>query len=145
MPKLPTHQTPEAKLDAGAAHIDAALGRDQKRGAFEKPGTVVYAIVALTSTSYTGHAEGEDKPPHVKFRITECEVAASDDEAAALADAKRAMWRRRQMEGTFDEVGPGPQSAEPVLDAAFAGHPSEDQYREHQRAKEDRRRAEFVR
>ena len=145
MPKLPTHQTPEAKLDTAAGHIDVALNRDQKRGAFEKPGTVVYAIVALTSTSYTGHADGEDKPPHVKFRITECEVAASDEEAVTLAEAKRAMWRRRQMEGTLDEVGPGPHSVEDVLGEAFAGYPSEDEYREHQRAQEDRRRAEFVR
>lgn len=145
MPKLPAHQTPEAKLDSAAGHIDVALTRDQKRGAFEKPGTVVYAIVALTSTSYTGHADGEDKPPHVKFRVTECEVASSDEEAVTLADAKRAMWRRRQMEGTFDEVGPGPTKPDAVLDAGFAGYPTEDEYKAHQRAKEDRRRGEYVR
>jgi hypothetical protein len=145
MPKLPAHQTPEAKLDSAAGHIDVALTRDQKRGAFEKPGYVMYAIVALTSTSYTGHADGEDKAPHVKFRITECEVAASDEEAVTLADAKRAMWRRRQMEGTFDEVGPGPTKPDDVLAAGLAGHPTEDEYREHQRAKEDRRRGEYVR
>ena len=145
MPKLPAHQTPEAKLDSAAGHIDVALTRDQKRGAFEKPGYVMYAIVALTSTSYTGHADGEDKPPHVKFRITECEVAASDEEAVTLAEAKRAMWRRRQMEGTFDEVGPGPTKPDDVLAAGLAGHPTEDEYREYQRAKEDRRRGEYVR
>jgi len=145
MPKLPAHQTPEAKLDTAAGFIDAALTSDQKRGAFEKPGQVVYAIVALTSTSYTGHADGEEKPPVVKFRITECEVAHSDEEAAALADAKRAMWRRRQMEGTLDEVGPGPRDGGAVLDAAFAGYPSEAEYKAQQAEKEARRRAEFVR
>lgn len=145
MPKLPAHQTPEAKLDTAAGFVDVALNRDQKRGAFEKPGTVVYAIVALTSTSYTGHADGEDKAPHVKFRITECEVAKDDEEAVSLAEAKRAMWRRRQMEGTLDEVGPGPHSAEDVLAERFGSYPTEGEYEAHQRAKEERRRAEFVR
>lgn len=145
MPKLPAHQTPEAKLDASAGYLDVALTRDQKRGAFEKPGTVVYAIVALTSTSYTGHADGEEKAPNVKFRITECEVAKDDEEAVTLAEAKRAMWRRRQMEGTLDEVGPGPRNAEAVLAERFATYPTEGEYEDHQRAKEQERRAEYVR
>lgn len=145
MPKLNPAQVPEAKLDTASGHIDAALNRDQKRGAFEKPGTVVYAIVALTSTSYTGHADGEEKPPQVKFRITECEIAQSNEEAVSLAEGKRAMWRRRQMEGTLDEIGTGSQNAEEVLSAAFAGHPTEAEYTAHQRAKENRRRGEYVR
>lgn len=145
MPKLTPDQVPEAKLDTAAGLIDAALNRDQKRGLFDKPGTVVYAIVALSSTSYTGHADGEDKPPTVKLRVTECEIAQSDDEAVSLEEAKRAMWRRRQMEGTLDEIGTGPQNPESVLAAAFAGHPTEAEYKAHQRAKESRRRDEYVR
>lgn len=145
MPKLQPNQTPEAKLDSAAGFIDAALSRDQKRGAFEKPGTVMYAIVAFTSTSYTGHADGEEKPPTVKFRITECEVARSDDDAAALADAKRAMWRGRQIDGTLDEVGEGPQRPDVALLDVTRDKPTEEELKAHRRRQEEHRRAEYVR
>lgn len=145
MPKLPKHVAPEIKLDGAAALIEGALTREQRRGLFEAPGTVVVAIVELSSTSYTGHADGEEKKPHVKLRVTGCEVAADDDEAAALLEAKRAMWRRRRVDGTLDEVGNGPRGAERVLDQAFAGYPSEAEYQAAQAEAEARRRAEFVR
>ncbi|MGW2210147.1 hypothetical protein [Streptomyces sp. NPDC001781] len=145
MPKLAPADVPEVKLDAAAAPIEACLSREQRRGLFEKPGTTVYAIVALTSKSYTGHAEGEDKDPQVKVRVTECEVARSDEDAAALADAKRAMWRGRQIDGTLDEVGEGPQRPAAALLDVTASKPTEDELREHKRRVEDKRRAEYVR
>jgi hypothetical protein len=138
MPKLPKDAVPEVKVDAGAAAVEASLSPEQRRGLFEAPGSTVYAIVAFTSKSYTGHADDEDKDPQVKIRVTECEVARTDEEAASLAEAKRAMWRSRRIDGTLDEVGNGPRGAAGVLDAAFAGHPSEDEYREHERAKRTR-------
>ncbi|MDI9885342.1 hypothetical protein QMZ92_13290 [Streptomyces sp. HNM0645] len=145
MPRLAPHQAPEVKLDSAAAAVEASLTRDQRRGLFEKPGTTVVAIVELTSKTYTGHAEGEDKDPQVKVRVTGCEVARTDDEAAALLEAKRAMWRARKVDGTLDEVGPGPRDGGGVLDDAFAAYPTEAEYEARERAKEERRRAEFVR
>lgn len=138
MPKLAKHEIPEAKLDTGAAAIDSALTAAQKQGLFEKPGSTVFAIVELTSVSYTGHADDEGKTPQVKLRVHRAEVARDDDEAASLAEAQRAMYRRRRMDNTLDEVGAGPQSAEDILAADFAGYPTEDQYREHERAKRTR-------
>ncbi|MFD8075849.1 hypothetical protein ACFV3E_24730 [Streptomyces sp. NPDC059718] len=143
--QLPNHVNPEVKLDAGAAFVEAALTRDQRRGLFENPGTVVVAIVELSSVTYTGHADGEDKKPQVKLRVTGCEVAIDDDEAAALLEAKRAMWRRRRMDGTLDEIGNGMRDGGKVLDAAFAGYPTEAEYRAQEAEKEAKRRAEFVR
>lgn len=145
MPKLTPADVPEIKLDSGAANIEVSLTREQRRGLFEKPGTVVVAIVELTSKTYTGHAEGEDKAPQVKVRVTGCEVARTDEEASALLEAKRAMWRSRRMDGTLDEVGNGPRNGGVVLDATFAGYPSEAEYEAQQAEKEARRRAEFVR
>lgn len=145
MPKLSPADVPEVKLDAGAAHIEASLSREQRRGLFEKPGTTVYAIVALTSKSYTGHADGEEKDPQVKVRVTECEVARSTEDAAALADAKRAMWRGRQIDGTLDEVGEGPQRPDDALLDVTATKPTEAELKEHKRRVENRRQAEYVR
>lgn len=145
MPKLSPTDVPEVKLDSAATIIEASLTRDLRRGLFEKPGTTVVAIVELTSKSYTGHAEGEDKDPQVKVRVTGCEVARTDEDAAALLEAKRAMWRDRQIEGTLDEIGDGPRRPEGHLVDVVVGKPTEDELKEHRRAVEDRRRAEYVR
>jgi hypothetical protein len=145
MPKLAKDQVPEVKVDSSPGFLEVALTRDQRRGLFEAPGSIVVAIVEFASTSYTGHADGEDKKPHVKVRIIGAEVARDDEEAASLLEAKRAMYRRRKIDGTFDEVGPGPQGASAVLDAEFASYPTEDEYQQHQRAKEQQRLDEFVR
>jgi hypothetical protein len=131
MPKLAKHQVPEIKLDGGNAAIDNAFTVLQKQGLFERPGTVMFAIVELTSVAYTGHADGEEKSPHVKVRVSRAEVARDDDEAASLAEAARAMYRRRRMDNTLDEVGAGPQGAEDILASDFAGYPSEEQFKEH--------------
>lgn len=145
MPKLSKDQVPEVKLDTAAGYIEVSLSREQRRGLFERPGMVVVAVVELTSKSYTGHADGEEKEPQVKLRITGAEVARNDDEAASLLEAKRAMWRARKMDGTLDEIGQGTRDAEQVLDTAFSSYPTEADYREHQREEEAKRRAEYVR
>ena len=145
MPKLTPADNPEIKLDTGAAAVEASMTREQRRGLFEKPGTVVYAIVELTSKSYTGHAEGEEKPPQVKVRVTGCEVARTDEDAHALVEARRAMYRGRQIDGTFDEVGQGPMRPDAGLADVMAAHPSEDELREYKRREEARRQAEYVR
>lgn len=145
MPKLSPADVPEVKLDSTAASVEVTLTREQRRGLFERPGTSVVAIVELTSKSYTGHAEGEDKDPQVKLRVTSCEAARNDEDAASLRAAARAMWRGRQMEGTLDEIGTGPQSPGATLDAAMTGKPTEDELKAHLRAKEERRRSEYVR
>ncbi|MEU6342171.1 hypothetical protein ABZ883_14660 [Streptomyces sp. NPDC046977] len=145
MPKLNSFDIPKVKLDAAAAAVEASLTTEQRRGLFENPGTTVYVIAALTSKAYTGHADGEEKDPEVKVRVTECEVAADEEEAAALADAKRAMWRRRRMDGTLDEIGNGMRNGGAVLDAAFAGYPTEAEYRQQEIEKEAARRGDFVR
>ncbi|MFF1282189.1 hypothetical protein [Streptomyces sp. NPDC058299] len=145
MPKLGPADVPEVKLDSAAGAIEATLTREQRRGLFEKPGRTLFAIVELTSKSYTGHAEDEDKDPQVKVRVTSCEVARSDEDAAALADAKRAMWRGRQIDGTLDEVGEGPQRPDAALLDVTATKPTEDELKAHKRRVEDRRRGEFVR
>lgn len=145
MPKLSPADVPEVKLDSAAVAIEASMSRDQRRGLFEKPGTVVYAIVELTSKSYTGHAEDEDKDPQVKVRVTGCEVARSDEDAKALIEARRAMYRGRQIDGTFDEVGKGPIHPDAQLAGLVASKPTEEELKAHKRAVEDRRRAEYAR
>ncbi|NEA40907.1 hypothetical protein [Streptomyces sp. SID11385] len=145
MPTLTAADSPEVKLDASAGLIEASLTRAQRRQLFESPGSTVVAIVELTSVTYTGHADTEDKAPQVKVRVTGCEVAPDAADEAALQEARRAMYRRRRMDGTLDEVGSGPQGAASVVHDAFAAHPDENEFRAHQRAVEDRRRAEFVR
>lgn len=145
MPKLPPHESPDIKLDTSGAALDLALTRDQRRGLFDRPGTTVVAIVELCSRTYTGHADDEEKTPTVKVRITSAEAAQDDEEAATLLNAKRAMFRRRRMDGTLDEVGNGPRSAAAVLDTQLAAYPSEDEYREHERRRAERSRTEHVR
>ncbi|QTU45612.1 hypothetical protein F3K20_12720 [Streptomyces scabiei] len=145
MPKLTPADVPTVKLDSAAVAIEASLTREMRRALFEKPGRVVFAIVELTSKSYTGHAEQEDKDPEVKVRVTSCEVARSDEDAAALADAKRAMWRGRQIDGTLDEVGEGPQRPDAALLDVTDSKPTEDDLKEHRRRQEQRRRDEYVR
>lgn len=145
MPKLSPADVPEVKLDSAAAAVEASMTREQRRGLFEKPGTVVYAIVELTAKTYTGHAEGEDKPPQVKVRITGAEVARTDEDAAALVEARRAMYRGRQIDGTFDEVGQGPMRPDASLADLMATKPTEGELKEYKRRREAERRDEYVR
>lgn len=145
MPKLGPADVPEVKLDSAAAAVEASMTRDMRRGLFEKPGTVVYAIVELTSKSYTGHAEGEEKPAQVKVRVTGCEVARTDEDAHALVEARRAMYRGRQIDGTFDEVGQGPMRPDASLADLMASKPTEGELKEYKRRREQERQDEYVR
>lgn len=145
MPKLSPADVPEVKLDSAAAAVEASMTRDQRRSLFEKPGTVVYAIVELTSKSYTGHAEGEEKPAQVKVRVTGCEVARTDEDAHALVEARRAMYRGRQIDGTFDSVGQGPMRPDAALADVMAAAPTEDELKEYKRRREQERQDEYVR
>ncbi|MFJ9754944.1 hypothetical protein [Streptomyces sp. NPDC101149] len=145
MPKLSPADVPEIKLDSAAAAVEASMTREQRRGLFEKPGTVVYAIVEMSSKSYTGHAEGEDKAPNVKLRVTGCEVARSDEDAKALIEARRAMYRGRQIDGTFDEVGKGPIHPDAQLGDLTASKPTEAELKAHKARQEQARRDQYVR
>lgn len=145
MPKLSHDELPTVKLDSAGGLVEVSLTAEQRRGLFEQPGMTVVAIVEFSSVAYTGYASGEEKPPQVKVRASGCEVARTDDEAKALLEAKRAMWRSRRMDGTLDEVGAGPRDVEAVISQAFAGHPTESEYRAAKQVREDRRRTEFVR
>ncbi|MEE4540961.1 hypothetical protein V2S66_03135 [Streptomyces sp. V4-01] len=140
MPKLTKHARVTAKLDSAAEFVDVALTAAQKRELFENPGKIAFAIVQLQSTAYTGHAETEGKDPQVKLRIIHAEVARDEDEAASLGEAGRAMYRRRRMDGTLDEVGQGPQGVTAILSADFAGYPSEEEFQRHEEAKAARAR-----
>lgn len=140
MPKLPKDADVEAKLDSGAAFIDVALTRAQKRELFENPGRVAFAVVQLQSTSYTGHAETEGKTPAVKLRVIQAEFAYDEEEAGSLAEAAAAMYRRRRMDGTLDEIGAGPHGAGAILAADFAGHPSAEEFQAHEEKKARRAR-----
>jgi len=131
MPKLPRDVLPEIRLDSAAAFVETALAASQRRDLFEHPGMTVVAIVELASRSYTGHAEGEDRSPRVKLRVMSCEVARCESETAALLEAQRAMWRGRRVDGTLDEVGPGPRDASSLLKSAFSGYPSEAEFGRH--------------
>lgn len=131
MPKIDKDAEVEVKLDSGAGIIEAALTAEQRRGLFEHPDMSVFAIVQLTSKSYTGHAEGEDKSPQVKVRITLAEVAQDHRQADLVAQVMRAMMRKRKMDQTLDELGPGAHDAEAAVAEALAMHPTEDDYEAH--------------
>jgi hypothetical protein len=140
MPKLSKDEVPEIKLDAGAAFIESALTDEQRRGLFERPGSRVLAIVELTSKSYTGHAEGEDKDPQVKLRVTLAEAGRDDDQTRSLLEVMRAMMRRRKMDQTLDELGPGTRDAEQVVADVLSEYPTEGEYQAHEDAQRSVRR-----
>ncbi|MET9816548.1 hypothetical protein [Streptomyces sp. NPDC006355] len=127
---------PEVKVDGNAAWLQAALTAEQRRGLWQHPGTSVFAVVELTAKSFVGHAEGEDKDPVVKVRITIAEVAQDDRQAQLVAEVMRAMMRRRRMDGTLDELGPGGRDVEAAVAEALAHHPTEHDFE----AYEQRRR-----
>lgn len=131
MPKIDSDAEVEVKLDSGSAFLQSAIPGDTRRGLFERPGTSVFAIVQLTSKSYTGHADDEDKDPQVKLRVTLAEVAQDDRQAQLVAEVMRAMMRRRKMDQTLDELGPGAHDAEDAVAEALAEHPSESEYQAH--------------
>lgn len=120
---------PEVKVDGNATWLQAALTADQRRGLWQHPGTSVFAVVRLTAKSFVGHAEGEDKDPAVKVRITSAEAAQTDEEARLVAEVMRAMMRRRSINGTFDELGQ--PDVEAAVEEVLALLPTEADYEAH--------------
>ncbi|MFE4691225.1 hypothetical protein ACFRH6_14345 [Streptomyces sp. NPDC056749] len=135
MPKIDKHAEVEIKVDPAGGTLQGALTADQRRGLFEHPGMTVFAIVELTSKSYTGHASGEEKDPQVKVRITGAEVAQDHDQAGLVAEVMRAMMRRRKMDGTLDELGHGSRDVEGAVSEALGNMPTETEYEIHQERK----------
>lgn len=133
MPKIDKDADVEIKLDSAAGILQEAISLDKRRGLFEHPGLCVVAIVELTSKSYTGHAAGEDKDPQVKVRVTLAEVAQDEAQAEQVLQVMRAMMRKRKMDQTLDELGPGAHDADAAVRAALAAHPTEDEYEAHKR------------
>ncbi|MEU3289934.1 hypothetical protein [Streptomyces longwoodensis] len=139
MPKLDKDATVEVKLDSAAGLLEQSLTDEQRRGLFEHPGMRVIAIVELASVTYTGHASSEDKAPQVKLRITTAEAAQDHEQAAQVLEVARAMMRRRKMNNTLDEVGPGGTVVEDAVAEALAAHPSEAEYEVYQERARERR------
>lgn len=131
MPKLESDQVPVIKLDGAGMSLQVSLTPEQCRGLFERPGSEVVGLVVFRSCMYTGHAASEEKDPAVKVRAVLAEMARDDDQATALREAMRAMFRRREIDGTLDAAGPGPQDVAAVLGEATAGYPSEGDLRAH--------------
>ncbi|MFF3190517.1 hypothetical protein [Streptomyces misionensis] len=141
MPRLDKDAAVEVKLDSAAAMLEASLTEEQRRGLFEHPGMCVLVIAELRSVTYTGHAKDEDKSPQVKLRMTLVEAARDDDQTRQITEVMRAMWRRRQMDNTLDEIGPGGTVVEDAVAAALAAHPTETEYEAHEQMKQRRRRS----
>lgn len=138
MPKLHKDADVELKLDSGSAPLQDTTTQPQRRGLFEYPGTSVFAVVELTSKAYTGHADGEDKLPQVKVRVTLAEVAQDDQQAQMIAEVMRAMMRRRKMDGTLDELGHGSRDVEAAVSEALGNMPTETEFEIHQERKRGR-------
>lgn len=132
MPRLDDDAQVEIKLDGAAGLLQGSLTEEQRRGLFEHPGTGIVAILELVSVSYTGHADGEEKPPQVKLRVRTAEAARDDHQANQLREVARGMYRRRKMDQTLDELGPGPRDADAAVEEALASNPDEATFREHQ-------------
>jgi hypothetical protein len=136
MPRLGKHDPVEIKLDSGAAMVHAAIPPEMRRGLFERPGDSIFAVVQLTSTSYTGHADGEEKDAQVKVRITLCEVALDNKRAEQIAELMRALMRYRKTEGTFDgENGIAEADVEIAVADALRTLPTEAEYEAYQERK----------
>jgi len=139
MPKLPQGAPVEVKLDSAAAMLEASLTEEQRRGLFEHPGMCVVVVAELSSVTYTGHANTEDKAPQVKLRMTLVEAARDDEQSRLVLEVMRAMMRRRKMNDTLDEIGPGATVVEDAVAEALAGHPTETEFEVHEQRRRSRR------
>ena len=139
MPKLPKDAPVEVKLDSAAAMLEASLTEEQRRGLFEHPGMCVVVVAELSSVTYTGHANTEDKAPQVKLRMTLVEAARDDEQSRLVLEVMRAMMRRRKMNDTLDEIGPGATVVEDAVAEALAGHPTETEFEVHEQRRRSRR------
>lgn len=131
MPKLTPDQVPAVKVDSAGMSLEISLTPEQRRELFDHPGKEVIGIIRFASTTYTGHAASEEKDPTVKVRAITAEMARDPEQEAALSDAQRAMYRKREIEGTLDAVGNGPRDVDAVLHATTASYPDEDALRAH--------------
>lgn len=131
MPKLAKDQVPVIKIDSAGMSLEISLTPEQRQELFEHPGKTIIGIVRFASCTYTGHAASEEKDPSVKVRAVVAEMARDEEQAAFLADAQRAMYRKREIENTLDSVGNGPRDVGSVLDAGTAGYPDEDALKAH--------------
>ncbi|MFJ3587498.1 hypothetical protein ACIQUY_29420 [Streptomyces sp. NPDC090231] len=141
MPKIDKDAEVEIKIDGAAGPLQGGTTQPQRRGLFEYPGTSVFAVVELTSKAYTGHADGEDKSPQVKVRVTLAEVAQTNEQAQMITEIMRAMMRHRKMNGTLDELGPGTRDVESAVSEALGNLPTEAEfevYQDRQRARRGR-------
>ncbi|GGX02154.1 hypothetical protein [Streptomyces chryseus] len=140
MPKLSKGQDVEVKIDGASVGLHAAVPQDLRRALFESPGASILAIVQFRATSYTGHADDEDKDPTVKVRATLAEVAVDNRQTQQLTEIMRAMMRRRKIEGTLDaESGLADQDVEITVAQALATMPTEDDYEAHEMRERSRR------
>ncbi|AQW55256.1 hypothetical protein ACIQPP_05400 [Streptomyces violaceusniger] len=138
--ELDPDRLPEVKVDSNAGWLQQALTPEQRRGLWQHPGTRVVGVVEFTSTSFTGHAEGEDKDPQVKVRITVAEVAQDNEQTRLVAEVMRAMMRRRKMNQTLDELGPGERDVEAAVAEALGSMPTEPEYEAHEERRRNSRR-----
>ncbi|RRQ79376.1 hypothetical protein CQW39_09520 [Streptomyces griseofuscus] len=124
MPRLEEDAEVEIKLDGAAGMLQQAIPAILRRGLFEAPGARIVAVVEFASTTYTGHAAGEDKDPQVKLRVKLAEVATEGDQIRLLREVMRAMYRQRKMNGTLDEIGPGSRDVDAAVELLLAEHPT---------------------
>jgi hypothetical protein len=141
MPKLDEDAEVEVKLDGAAGMLQQAIPAILRRGLFESPGARIVAVVEFASTTYTGHAAGEDKDPQVKLRVKLAEVATEGDQMRQLREVMRAMYRQRKMNGTLDEIGPGAADLDGVVAELLAAHPTEDEFEVHEERERARKRS----
>lgn len=139
MPKLPKDAPVEVKVDSAGGMLEQSLTDEQRRGLFEHPGMCVVVVAELTSVTYTGHANTEDKAPQVKLRMTLVEAARDDEQTRQVLEVMRAMMRRRKMDNTLDEIGPGRTVVEDAVAEALAHHPTETEFEAHEELKRRRR------
>ena len=141
MPKLDEDAEVEVKLDGAAGMLQQAIPAILRRGLFEAPGARIVAVVEFASTTYTGHAAGEDKDPQVKLRVKLAEVATEGDQMRQLREVMRAMYRQRKMNGTLDEIGPGAADLDGVVAELLAAHPTEGEFEVHEERERARKRS----
>ncbi|OPC79957.1 hypothetical protein B4N89_02445 [Embleya scabrispora] len=127
---LPKGMVPAIKLDtASAAAIAEGLTDAQARGLFTYLTTSTLIVAEVRAYRRDEDVENDKKPASVTLRIVQAEAAFDRAEQETLRKVMAAMYRRRWMAGTIDELGDGPDDPAVLLEEAFAGHPTEEEYR----------------
>jgi hypothetical protein len=144
MPRLEDDAEVEVKLDSAAGMLQQAIPAILRRGLFEAPGARIVAVVEFASTSYTGHAANEDKDPQVKMRVKLAEVAVDGDQMRLLREVMRAMYRKRKIDGTLDEMGPAAYDLDTAVELLLAEHPTEGEFEAHEASERAAKRGSRV-